>query len=79
MEHKEMVAFLQKKVKVIGGIALLTLVSVVVVQIARSLEKVHPDASWDILVTVFIVIACLMALFLFIHVVHMMFKMFRKN
>lgn len=74
-----MVAFLQKKVKVIGGIALLTLASVVIVQISRSLENAHPDAPWQISATAFIIIACLMALLLFGHVVHMMFKMFKKT
>ncbi|MBQ0140007.1 MAG: hypothetical protein KBT36_11955 [Kurthia sp.] len=78
MEHKEMVAFLQKKVKVIGGMALLTLTSVVIVQILRSLEKAHPDAPWQIGIPIFIVIACIMALLLFAHVVHMMYKMFKK-
>lgn len=79
MEHKETVAFLQKKVKIIGGISLLTLVSVVIVQIARSLEHSKDNPMWGTVANIFIVIACLIAALLFGHVVHMMYKMFKKS
>lgn len=78
MEHKEMVAFLQKKVKVIGGIALLTLASVVIVQLSRSLESAQNNEIWGIVASVFIFISFAIALFLFCHVVHLIYKMFKK-
>lgn len=79
MEHKELVTFLQKKVKIIGGVSLLTLASVVIVQIARSLERSQDNPLWGTVATIFIVIACMIAAYLFGHVVHMMYKMFKKS
>lgn len=78
MEHKEMVAFLQRKVKVIGGISLLTLASVVIVQLSRSLEGAQNNEIWGIVASIFIFVSFAIAFLLFGHVVHLIYKMFKK-
>lgn len=78
MEHKEMVTFLQRKVKVIGGISLLTLASVVIVQLARSLESAQNNEIWGLVATIFIFSSFAIALLLFGHVVHLIYKIFKK-
>lgn len=74
-----MVAFLQRKVKVIGGISLLTLASVVIVQISRSLESAQDNEIWGLVASIFIFVSFAIALFLFGHVVHLIYKMFKKS
>ncbi|GEK34258.1 hypothetical protein [Kurthia sibirica] len=79
MNQQDKVAYLQKKVKQIGGISIATLLSVVLALISRNYVHSNVDHTlWSIMSIIAIVVASLCAILLLIIVIKLILTMFKN-
>lgn len=77
--RKEQAIFLQKKVKQVGLVSIVTLFFVVWLQISRSFAAKEPESFWRFGEPIFIGLASIFALLLFGIVVHLAYKILQSK